>query len=132
MIRLMSHKEQLSLLFSWLFLLFVFSLHLYQREGYIFLHRSPIALEKYDGAKNKGKRFIEPSRSQLIEAAGMTPRVLLLRASDTQRLPPIKQSVLTPEIKHLYCCSENALYAFLSLTLCLNSSFLKYNFSLRT
>lgn len=131
-VRLMSREEQLSLLFSWLFLLFVFSLHLSQCEGYIFLHCSPIALEKYDRAKNKGKRFTEPSRSQLIEAAGMTPRVLLLRASDMQRHLPIKHSVLTPEIKHLYSCSENAFYAFLSLTLCLNSSFLKYNFSLRT
>lgn len=109
-----------------------FFLHLYQCEGYMFLHCSPIALEKYDRAKNKGKRFTEPSRSQLIEAAGKTPRVLLLRSSDMQRHLPIKHSVLTPEIKHLYWCSENAFHAFLSLTLCLNSSFLKYNFSLRT
>lgn len=94
--------EKLILLFSWPFLLFVSSFQLDQCEGHIDLHLfSPTVLEKYGWARDTGKRFIDPMRSQLIETSGNIPRLPLLRTLDVQPHCLIKQSLLTLEINYL-------------------------------
>lgn len=62
---------RLYLLFFWQFLLFVSPFHLDQCEGCIYISMLvSTAMKKYDRVQNKGKRFIDPVRSQLIETIG--------------------------------------------------------------
>lgn len=92
------------MLFAWLFILFVSSfqfINVKDTHIYIFIIL-PTGMEKYDRAKNKDKRFINPTRSQLIETIGTLLLLPLLRTLDVQSHPPIKQEVLTLEIKYLY------------------------------